>query len=297
MIQGMMYMKTYLKHRIVNVIDIKELIALEYLDFKGKYKDYSESHDFWELCFVEKGRLTLISDGKEIMLKKGQMILTSPGRQHSYHQKDTECSAYVICFESQSQSLRALADESFTPEIGQISCIKIIIEEAKNTFETDKSDQLQIIQNPNFGGGQAIISQLEYLLICTLRQVSSMKNSNVIFISDNNFYAGITQVILEYFRQNIREKLNLDKICRKINYSRSFLCKTFKEQTGETLIACFNRMKTEEAMRLLRGTSYSVAQIAQDLGFSDPKYFNTIFKKQTGFTPAVYRKKAKEGLI
>ena len=48
-------MKTYLRHRISNVVDVKELIVFEYLDFEGKYKDYSESHDFWELCYVEKG--------------------------------------------------------------------------------------------------------------------------------------------------------------------------------------------------------------------------------------------------
>ncbi|MBQ8605765.1 MAG: helix-turn-helix transcriptional regulator, partial [Clostridia bacterium] len=63
----------------------------------------------------------------------------------------------------------------------------------------------------------------------------------------------------------------------------------------ETLIACFNRMKVEEAERLLRETELSVAQVAQELGFSDSKYFNTIFKKQTGITPAVYRKEQRKG--
>ena len=54
-------MKTYLRHRISNVVDVKELIVFEYLDFEGKYKDYSESHDFWELCYVEKGeRMTCV---------------------------------------------------------------------------------------------------------------------------------------------------------------------------------------------------------------------------------------------
>ena len=50
------YMKTYLKHKIQNVIDIKSLFALEYLDFEGKYKNYVESHGFWEICYIEKGK-------------------------------------------------------------------------------------------------------------------------------------------------------------------------------------------------------------------------------------------------
>lgn len=34
-------MKTYIRHKIYNAIDIKELIAVEPLDFEGKYRDYS----------------------------------------------------------------------------------------------------------------------------------------------------------------------------------------------------------------------------------------------------------------
>jgi len=41
-------MKTYLRHKVLNVVDIKELTAIEYLDFEGKYKEYVEKHDFWE---------------------------------------------------------------------------------------------------------------------------------------------------------------------------------------------------------------------------------------------------------
>ena len=57
-------MKTYLRHKISNVIDVKELIVLEYLDFEGKYKNYVEQHDFWELCFVQEGEITLTMNGE-----------------------------------------------------------------------------------------------------------------------------------------------------------------------------------------------------------------------------------------
>ena len=67
-------MKTYLRHRIKNVIDIKELIALEYLDFEGKYKNYKEAHNFWELCFVLNGTVDLTLNEKQITLKKNHLI-------------------------------------------------------------------------------------------------------------------------------------------------------------------------------------------------------------------------------
>ena len=77
-------MKTYLRHRICNVIDVKELIALELLDFEGKYRNYEETHDFWELCFVSEGEITVCIDGKNKQIQKNQMILISTNKMHSY---------------------------------------------------------------------------------------------------------------------------------------------------------------------------------------------------------------------
>ena len=71
-------MKTYLRHKVLNVIDIKELTALEYLDFEGKYKEYSEKHDFWEICFVEKGEVVLSIEEERRTLSSGDIIVVSP---------------------------------------------------------------------------------------------------------------------------------------------------------------------------------------------------------------------------
>ena len=78
-------MKTYLRHRTLNVIDVKELIALEYLDFEGKYKDYSERHDFWELCYAESGDIDVSDDKLEeairIVVEAGQASTSSLQRR------------------------------------------------------------------------------------------------------------------------------------------------------------------------------------------------------------------------
>ena len=77
-------MKSYLKHKIVNLVDIKKLAAVEYLDFEGKYKDYVEKHDFWELCFVEKGKIAFNIEDNHAMLKENCLLLIPPDKEHSY---------------------------------------------------------------------------------------------------------------------------------------------------------------------------------------------------------------------
>ena len=285
-------MRTYLRHKIENVIDVKELIALEYLDFEGKYKNYEEKHAFWEICYVEEGVITLSLDGENTQLSAGELVFIAPDVVHSYtSEKGNQNRAFVVCFESFSVSMRSLASARFSLDEGQKKCIDLVIDESKNTFYMNSCDLLETVSNPNFGGAQAIILQLEYLILCLMRRLSAEDDSAIVFLRDDRFYADLVNVIIRYFSRHVNERITLDDVCSKVNYSRSFICKTFKEQTGETLFAYFNRMKIDEAKRLLAETELTVTNIAGRLGFSEVKYFCSLFKKLTGTTPVVYRER------
>ena len=283
-------MKTYLRHRTLNVIDVKELIALEYLDFEGKYKDYVEEHNFYELCCVEQGEITLDIDGSTHALSDGDLIVVQPGCRHSYSSKNGNNSrAFVVCFECTSHILRLLSGVLFTTTVDEAYCIKRIIEECKATFRMNDRDQLELLSSPGFGGQQAIILQLEYLFIGLLRRHLSDKRSDVVFLSREKFYPDLVDIITGYLRDNVRQRISLKDVCERFNYSRSFICKIFKEQTGESLISYFNRVKIEEAKSLLAETDMTVISISELLGFSEAKYFGVTFKKQEGLSPQAYR--------
>jgi len=47
--------------------------------------------------------------------------------------------------------------------------------------------------------------------------------------------------------------------------------------------------KIDEAKRLLETSNQTVSQISAFLGFSSQSYFQNVFKKSTGMTPAKYR--------
>ena len=287
-------MKTYIRHKSLNVVDVKELIALEYLDFEGKYKNYSEKHDFCELCFVLHGEITLTTEDGTISLSKQEMVLIEPNTEHSYFSSSgNHNSAFVICFECPSSAVRSLSGRKFMLNQDQQFCIKKIIDESNTTFRTNEKDMLELLSIPSFGGQQSIILLIEYLLIDLIRQSSAEKNPDIIFLNGENFYPDLVELIKRYLERNIGKRLTLDDVSKKFNYSRSFICKIFKEETGESLITYFNRIKIEEAMRLLRETDRRASEISELLGFSEPKYFGAIFKKQVGISPASYRKKTR----
>ncbi len=288
-------MKTYLRHKSLNVIDIKELIALEYLDFEGKYKDYVEKHDFWEICYVEKGSISVLVDDKRKTLGENTITFIPPYKTHSYFSPNgNDSSAFVMCFACSSQALKTLGGMDFSPDGNQLECLKKIMCEYKQTFSVNDEGAMEALPSPAFGGQQAIIVLLEYLLICFLRMLSLEKNPEVVFLQDDRFYAGLVDGIIDFFRENIGRKITLKEVCKRVNYSSSFICKTFKEQTGETLFSYFNRMKIDESKRMLLETEMSVAAISGELGFSEAKYFGSMFKKREGVSPVQYRKNNKK---
>lgn len=289
-------MKTYLRHRVNNVVDIKELIALEYLDFEGKYKDYSETHDFWELCYVEKGGITLTVDSVNHILNENQLFIIAPNRRHTYSSHDgNKVRVFVACFESFSHNLLPLSNTSFSLSAIDTACVRQIIAESEATFVVNEDEQLSIKTDAVFGGQQALHLQLEYLLICLLRHLSDRKDSAVVFISDENFHRELTDAIMRYIRENFDKKITLADVCARFSYSQSFICRIFKEQTGETLIEHINRIKIAEACKLLEKTPLKINEISTSLGFGETKYFDTLFKKIIGISPNNYRKEKENG--
>jgi AraC family transcriptional regulator, transcriptional activator of pobA len=75
---------------------------------------------------------------------------------------------------------------------------------------------------------------------------------------------------------------HLNRICRKIS--------------GRSVGQLVAERVIEEARRDLVFTSMTVQQIAFDLGFSDPAYFNRLFSRQTGITPKAYRTREQQRL-
>jgi len=64
------------------------------------------------------------------------------------------------------------------------------------------------------------------------------------------------------------------------------LNRAVKEVTGKTTTQHIADRVLKEAQALLKHTDWSIAQVANGLGFEEPAYFTNFFKKQTGSSPA-----------
>jgi LacI family transcriptional regulator, galactose operon repressor len=98
---------------------------------------------------------------------------------------------------------------------------------------------------------------------------------------------------LRFIRENGCKHLSVNDVHRQVRLSRTLLNRRFKNQVGHTLKEEILRVQMELATRLLVTSPDSIASIADKCGFNEAWYFITVFRRYTGVTPGVYRKKFK----
>ena len=103
---------------------------------------------------------------------------------------------------------------------------------------------------------------------------------------DQEFLIKATEVV----KKNLGKDFNVDDLCLEMGMSRSSLYNKIKALTDHSPSDFVRQIRMSEASILLKSKKYTVAEVSDMLGYSDPKYFTDIFKKHYGMTPSAYMK-------
>jgi len=81
---------------------------------------------------------------------------------------------------------------------------------------------------------------------------------------------------------------SVEDLSRALLMSRSAVYKKMFLLTGKTPIEYIRTIRLEKAALLLQRTTKTVAEVAYETGFNNPKYFSRYFKRQFGVLPSAY---------
>ncbi len=87
--------------------------------------------------------------------------------------------------------------------------------------------------------------------------------------------------------------ITLEETAQKLNITPEYLSTQFRHEVGETFSSYLRNYRIAKAKELLLGTNLKLQQIAQQIGYTDARYFSQVFKKTTGMLPAEYRQNHK----
>ncbi|WP_257710827.1 AraC family transcriptional regulator [Gramella sp. MT6] len=96
------------------------------------------------------------------------------------------------------------------------------------------------------------------------------------------------------FEKVYSEEVTIEKLSglltSELNYDYSHITHVFTESEGQSIQKFYNAVRIERVKELLNYDDWSIAMIADNLGYSTPAYLSTSFKNATGLTPSEYKK-------
>lgn len=103
----------------------------------------------------------------------------------------------------------------------------------------------------------------------------------------------LLQDALEYIEQNIsNSEYNVDDFASDMAIGRTLLYQKINDITGMSIKEFIMDIRLKRSAQLLKESDLTIAEIADQTGFVNPKYFSVCFKKHFELTPSEFKKKS-----
>jgi LacI family transcriptional regulator len=96
---------------------------------------------------------------------------------------------------------------------------------------------------------------------------------------------------MRFIREHACQGIGVDDVLEHLAVSRSVVQRLFRKELGQTILDAIVAIRMQRVKQLLSETDLSLADIAERAGFSYVEYLSTCFRRQTGESPAAYRRK------
>jgi LacI family transcriptional regulator len=114
--------------------------------------------------------------------------------------------------------------------------------------------------------------------------IVTRRSTEVLAIEDRHIAAAI-----RFIREHASEGIDVSDVLRAVPLSRSTLERRFARALGRSPKDEILRVRLNRAKQLLAQTDFSLAMVAEKVGFEHTEYLSVIFKKKTGLTPGQFR--------
>ncbi len=94
----------------------------------------------------------------------------------------------------------------------------------------------------------------------------------------------------EYIEAHLTEAISLNSVADHMCLSPTYFSALFKKYCDSSFMDYLTQRRIEKAKQLLAGGELRVYEVADRVGYSDPRYFSELFRKHVGVNPAKYRK-------
>ena len=278
------------------IFNIEKIITLFYMELSKNFYYDGESHDFWEMVYIDKGEMICTADKNRFILKSGEMTFHKPNEFHNLSGNNAVApNISIITFECRSRAMKHFEGKIFRLDAEEKSLLSMLFTEGLSCYRlVDEHNpllqKLEKIEPSPFGSSQMTKNLLEVFLIKLCRNTEvltkKMRRSYVIDGVDVPYHV---KEILDFLHENIYGKLTVGDVARRVGKSESTVKQLFSLYRKSGIMKYYNGLKIKEARKLIREGRYNMTQISDMLHFDNPQYFSKCFKAYTNMTPREYK--------
>ena len=278
----------YIRTKLNNFINITEIVTVHSYEFDRSFKFDGETHNFWEMVYVNNGSVEITREEETLILKQGEVIFHSPNEFHAIKSHNSSPDFFVVSFVCKSATMRYFDKLSLKIDQSLKPFVFSIASEAEKMYSIPKNNpnlkKLTPKADAPIGGEQLIKTYLEQFLILIARKIFEKKDVSI-FPSKDNMETYLVSEIKKFLDSKVTERVHIEEICDTFGYSKTYLSELFKSQCSMSIISYFNKQKIEYAKKLIRENKMNITEVSNALSFDNPQYFSRVFKKFAGVSP------------
>lgn len=252
----------------------------------------THDHNFFELVYITGGSTHHTLNGIHGSLHSGDYFIVDYGSEHSYEQSENLTLINCLFYpEIIDDTLKGCCSFDELLHVCLLRYYKLYYGKASanHIFQDQDARILQLLtgmmkeyEEKKVGYSEIFRSRLLEILILIMRNViqrdSIIKNDTII-------------EVIKYIKSHYSSSRILSTFCDLYHYSPQYISRIFRQETGFTVSEYLQKVRIEKSCELLAGSNLSVADIAESVGYTDLKFFTSLFKRMIKMTPRDYRKR------
>lgn len=244
-------------------------------------------HDFYTIHFIIEGCGSHIIDFKEYDIVSNSLYFVSPGQLHMW-KPEGNLSGYVMVFTEEFLKapdfafnsvfeLKFFHSVAHSPVLrvsrNQVRDILGLLERLEQEFASKQSNYISVIRS------------FFHIFMVNLERMFEIELKNRDEVSEHRLVRQFKQLVSE----NYNSQLRVQDYAELLGASASRLSAVVKEVTALTPGQIVRTELVLAAKRMLAHSDLNISEICFELKFDDPSYFGRFFKRETGYTPSVFR--------
>lgn len=237
-----------------------------------------------QIAFVTKGEASFFINYDIYTLKKGTLLLLPIGTVFSINSQSDDWNIQILDFH---------IPETETPSFFFFQMDIIELSHSDSQLVSKYMELIQLCKN-----NQTMLYSIKCIVQALIYSINVISNN----ASRNKSHA-ITrtqQLCFQFLSELLKTRDNIIQrgtsyYAVKLQTSENNLSNCVRKTSGNSVLGWINRVCLDSAKSMLAENELSVSEISYKVGFQDQSSFSRFFKRETGLTPAEYRKqKGKE---